>query len=327
VQSESIGPALAAPFPDGEVKFKPQTVKGNQCLAVAYVTARAVMDRLDAVMGVGGWQDSYEPLAAGCVLCRLSLKFADEWVTREDVGGQSEQPDEADRLKAAYSDALKRAAVKFGIGRYLHRRQPQWVEYDPQRRQIVGKPRLPQGPAVQAAPVAAVAISANGQFGNSQTAARPATPAQARKPQPVPGGPVTPDPLAERVLGFARKLAALPGDLCSEAEVVNFVCEHFAARHLDEIADNTSTQLVAQSLCNQFRQMAESGTLPCTQGQLDAIDTSLLTTGVSLEELFEAMKWSPDTEMLKLPRPQATKALQYLQTKPLVKSRLLPVKS
>jgi hypothetical protein len=38
-----------------------------------------------------------------------------------DVGGPSEQPDEGDRVKAAFSDALKRAAVKFGIGRYLYR--------------------------------------------------------------------------------------------------------------------------------------------------------------------------------------------------------------
>jgi hypothetical protein len=28
-------------------------------------------------------------------------------------------PSQADRLKAAFSDALKRAAVKSGIGRYL----------------------------------------------------------------------------------------------------------------------------------------------------------------------------------------------------------------
>jgi hypothetical protein len=52
---------------------------------------------------------------------------------KEDVGGQSEQPDEGDRRKAAFSDALKRAAVKFGIGRYLYRQKPQWVDWDPLR--------------------------------------------------------------------------------------------------------------------------------------------------------------------------------------------------
>jgi hypothetical protein len=50
--------------------------------------------------------------------------------------GPSEQPDGGDRLKAAFSDALKRAAVKYGVGRYLYRLPSQWVDYDPQRRQF-----------------------------------------------------------------------------------------------------------------------------------------------------------------------------------------------
>jgi hypothetical protein len=37
---------------------------------------------------------------------------------------------------------LKRAAVKFGIGRYLYRQKPQWVDYDPQKRQFVRPPTL-----------------------------------------------------------------------------------------------------------------------------------------------------------------------------------------
>ena len=31
-------------------------VKGNRCLAMAYVSARTIMDRLDDVLGVGEWQ-------------------------------------------------------------------------------------------------------------------------------------------------------------------------------------------------------------------------------------------------------------------------------
>src|SRR5204863_464715 len=48
-----------------------------------------------------------------------------------------------DRLKSAFSDALKRAAVKLGIGRYLYRLPLQWVEYDAQTRQLKGAPKLP----------------------------------------------------------------------------------------------------------------------------------------------------------------------------------------
>jgi hypothetical protein len=55
----------------------------------------------------------------------------------------SEQPDDGDKLKAVSSDALKRAAIKLGIGRYLYRLPRLWVEYDPLRRQFVRPPQLP----------------------------------------------------------------------------------------------------------------------------------------------------------------------------------------
>jgi hypothetical protein len=139
----AIAQALAAPFDVAEVKFKPQTVSGTRALAVAFVDARVIQDRLDDVLGVMGWQDSYECLPDGAVVCRLKIRLGNEWITKEDVGGQSEQPDEGDRRKAAFSDALKRAAVKFGIGRYLYRLKPQWVDYDPQKRQILRTPTLP----------------------------------------------------------------------------------------------------------------------------------------------------------------------------------------
>jgi hypothetical protein len=140
---EATTRALSAPFHPAEVKFKPAVVSGNRALALAYVDARVIQDRLDEVLGVAGWQDDYECLPDGSVVCRLRLRLGDSWVTKVDVGGPSEQPDGGDRLKAAFSDALKRAAVKFGIGRYLYRLPAQWVDYDPQRRQFVRPPSLP----------------------------------------------------------------------------------------------------------------------------------------------------------------------------------------
>ncbi len=140
---EELTAALAAPFDAHEVRFKPAVVSGNRALALAYVDARVIQDRLDDVLGVTGWQDEYECLPDGSVVCRLRLRLGDEWITKMDVGGQSEQPDEGDRRKAAFSDALKRAAVKFGIGRYLYRLPSQWVDYDPQKRQFARTPTLP----------------------------------------------------------------------------------------------------------------------------------------------------------------------------------------
>src|SRR5262245_21951395 len=77
---------LAAPFPADEVQFKPQVVKGNRALAIAYIDARAVMDRLDAVVGVQNWQDRYQLLPDNAVQCRLRVRVHGEWIAKADVG-------------------------------------------------------------------------------------------------------------------------------------------------------------------------------------------------------------------------------------------------
>lgn len=140
---EQIATELAEFFDPREVKFKPQSVKGNRALAICYIDARLVMDRLDEVVGPHGWSDEYTPLPDGSVLCRLTVRVGGEAVTKCDVGSPSEQPDEHDRTKAAFSDALKRAAVKFGVGRYLYRLPQTWCDYDPQKRRFSATPQLP----------------------------------------------------------------------------------------------------------------------------------------------------------------------------------------
>jgi hypothetical protein len=134
---------LAEPFPAAEIEFKPAVVKANRCMALAYLTARAVEDRLDDVLGPHNWRDAYDVLADGNVRCRLELRVNGEWVGKEDTGSPSEQPDGGDRTKAAFSDALKRAAVKWGIGRYLYFLDNSWCDYDPVKKQITQEPRLP----------------------------------------------------------------------------------------------------------------------------------------------------------------------------------------
>src|SRR5262245_28012405 len=165
---KALTQALAEPFEPGEVRFKPAVVSNNRAMALAYVDARVIQDRLDSVLGVAGWQDDYECRPDGSVVCRLRLRLGHDWVTKVEVGGPSEQPDGGDRLKAAFSDALKRAAVKFGIGRYLYRLPNQWVDYDPQKRQFARTPALPawaqpQQPSPrQAARIGVHTLPANG---------------------------------------------------------------------------------------------------------------------------------------------------------------------
>lgn len=108
--------ALAAPFEAGEVRSRSQAGRDFQ-----YVTARTVMNRLDDVVGPAGWWDEYQLLNDGSVMCRLSVELPDgSVVTKVDVGGMSETRDESDSEKSGFSDALKRAAVKFGVARYLY---------------------------------------------------------------------------------------------------------------------------------------------------------------------------------------------------------------
>jgi hypothetical protein len=142
-QLQAVADALSAPFDPKDVKYKPQMVKNNRALAMAYIDARLIQDRLDAVLGVENWQDRYDILPDGSVMCRLRVNLGGRWVTKADVGSPSEQPDAGDRLKAAFSDGLKRAAVKFGIGRYLYRLAAQWVDYDPVKKQLVQLPQMP----------------------------------------------------------------------------------------------------------------------------------------------------------------------------------------
>jgi len=106
---------LAAPFERGQVKTRPQG--GRQ---LAYVTARTVMNPLDEVLGPENWWDDYTPLEHS-VVCRLSVSLpGGEVITKSDAGGCAGMSDAGDDDKSGFSDAFKRAAVKFGVGRYLY---------------------------------------------------------------------------------------------------------------------------------------------------------------------------------------------------------------
>ncbi len=126
---QAIGAALRAPFDPTDVDFRPQggTFGKNgvtMSRAIAYIDARTVQDRLDAVCGVDGWSFDFEPLAtAGGKVTAAKGKLTIFGVTKCDVG----DGDATETTKASVSDALKRAAVQFGIGRYLYGLGPFWV--------------------------------------------------------------------------------------------------------------------------------------------------------------------------------------------------------
>lgn len=119
---------LKKPFPEGAIHWRigARNKDKSSGLPLAYIDARDVMDRLDFVLGFDGWEDSYTETTSGRVICTLACMIDGKLVIRSDGAGDTGTEGE----KGAISDALKRAAVKFGIGRYLYGLGGQWVDLD-----------------------------------------------------------------------------------------------------------------------------------------------------------------------------------------------------
>lgn len=123
---------LAKPFPReliswrvGATNSKKNNGKPTKGIALAYIDARDVMQRLDEVCGPHGWQNKH-PHANGKTSCAIGIKINGEWVWKENGAGDSATEAE----KGAFSDSFKRAAVLWGIGRYLYDVPNIWVELD-----------------------------------------------------------------------------------------------------------------------------------------------------------------------------------------------------
>lgn len=146
--SNEIYEKLKRPFKASKIRWRagavsyhdPQTKKKPKAaIALAYIDARDVMERLDEVFGLGGWQCRYSH-AENKTICEISVLIDGTWITRANGAGDSDIEAE----KGAISDAFKRAAVLFGIGRYLYDLPNEWVEVDDWKR-FTKRPTLPAG--------------------------------------------------------------------------------------------------------------------------------------------------------------------------------------
>lgn len=110
--------ALAAPFPHEAIHWRAQTLTndGSKALALAYIDARDVMDHFDRIVSPLNWKDGYQETPKGRVICIIQLRNGEEWIGKSDGAGDTAV--EGD--KGGISDAFKRAAVKWGVGRYLY---------------------------------------------------------------------------------------------------------------------------------------------------------------------------------------------------------------
>ncbi len=209
---------LAKPFPASEVQWKVQAVSKDKrrALVLAYLDARAVMDRLDAVVGPTGWSDSYDVFPADASIdhqtvqakCRLTILG----ISKEDVGEGSMQGEQSSSsVKAAVSDALKRAAVKFGIGRYLYRLESVWVDYDDAKRRPLETPTLPDWAVAEETP-APVRLPAHLEPAATANESRPAQNSNASASSTSPNVSRMPAPSGDNVLAdLIRQLRELPG--------------------------------------------------------------------------------------------------------------------
>lgn len=147
---ERIKSELAEPFSSEDVEWRLQNVSKDKTrgLAVAYVTARAIQNRLDEVVGPENWQDEYISWHGGstlkeasqlCVI-RIFDKEKNFWISKTDGAENTD----IEPVKGGLSDAYKRAAVKWGIGRYLYDMEAAWVDVDPNYPKVIPNKELPK---------------------------------------------------------------------------------------------------------------------------------------------------------------------------------------
>jgi hypothetical protein len=112
--------ALGECFAADEIEWRLQQAGEKNgrvwAICVPYVTNRAIQTRLDDVAGPARWKNEFARGPEGGVLCGLSIRTGGEWVTKWDGAENTD----IEGVKGGLSGAMKRAAVQWGIGRYLY---------------------------------------------------------------------------------------------------------------------------------------------------------------------------------------------------------------
>lgn len=118
---------LRDPFPAEDIEWRVQQAGERNgkvwARVLAYVTNRAIQARLDDVCGPENWRNEFAPAPCGGVMCGISIRCGDEWVTKWDGAENTD----IEAVKGGLSGAMKRAAVQWGIGRYLYQLEEGWA--------------------------------------------------------------------------------------------------------------------------------------------------------------------------------------------------------
>ena len=133
--SRTIHRELAQPFAAEDLGWRLQRTfeyHGKMTgIAVPYVTNRAIMNRLDSVVGPENWYNDFKPWHTvgkkESQLCGISIYFEERgFITKWDGAEDSD----IESVKGGLSDSMKRAAVQWGIGRALYNMDTVFVEVE-----------------------------------------------------------------------------------------------------------------------------------------------------------------------------------------------------
>lgn len=150
---------LKKPFDPKHIEWRIQkkSKDGTKGMAMAYVDARAISNRLDELIErnlIDGWSVDYRPIDMGVIkrqrrgfdteepikgfICSITLYNGGEKYTREDGANLTD----FEAFKGGLSGAFKRAASAWGIGRYLYDLPVTWAPID-NWGNVIRKPNLP----------------------------------------------------------------------------------------------------------------------------------------------------------------------------------------
>lgn len=149
---KDIFEALQEPFPSAAIEWRVTATSRDKSKALAspYVDVREYIQRLNEVLGVSGWSDSFRIETFGnrlFVFCMLQVNFDGTTITHEGdgevVAEKGDDYQDENLLTTASAQAFKRACVKFGIGSYLYKIPQSWCSYDPVTKKLLETPKLP----------------------------------------------------------------------------------------------------------------------------------------------------------------------------------------
>jgi len=97
------------------LKWRVQSLSKDKtkAICVAYIDARQAQKRFDEVCTPDKWQNTYEPETG---VASIAILIGNDWVWKSDVGSESK----VEKVKGKASDAFKRAAVLWGVGRDIY---------------------------------------------------------------------------------------------------------------------------------------------------------------------------------------------------------------